>query len=409
MSASKEAAISKVMRFLHEWDHGNRTVRSRLLTAFLTHNTGKTCPELEQEFAHVASLFLARLTAWIRLTYMFGTCLGLQLQAIGVFISAAGNHCYLKEFLEVGGVLTLMEILGQKQTKEEDKAKALELLQIVSNAGRYYKELICESYGVRAVAECLAKSKTQETLETAQVLLESLAHGNPKYQNQVYKGLIALLPCTSPKVQQLVLQTLRRVQETVKEAHPSIVEPLLNLLRSLHLEVQLEAIELILDLERYEVRPMLLRGLVALLKPAKEEMQKYKILKDPEMTKMADSLPVFVQKAAAAKALRLLAQRSQEVSQELLSLRLVHHLLGCIGNREHADAQRQASLTLEHFVQTFPFVEEQVRSAMGIKLFEAFMHNADNLYMNLDEIQADVLLENKVNVSEVLQHPISEN
>lgn len=70
MSTSKEqAAISKVLSFLQEWDHGNKTVRNRMLTVFVTQNTGKTCPELELEFAQVASLFLARLTAWMRLTY----------------------------------------------------------------------------------------------------------------------------------------------------------------------------------------------------------------------------------------------------------------------------------------------------------------------------------------------------
>ncbi|XP_038857010.1 armadillo-like helical domain containing protein 1 [Salvelinus namaycush] len=410
MSTSKEqAAISKVMSFLQEWDHGNKTVRSRMLTVFLTQNTGKTCPELELEFAQVASLFLARLTAWMRLTYMFGTCLGLQLKAVGVFLSAASNHRYLIEFLEVGGVLTLLEILGQKQTKEEDKAEAIRLLQIVSNAGRKYKELICESYGVRAIAECLAKSKTEGTQETARALLESLAHGNPKYQNQVYRGLIALLTCTSPKAQQLVLQTLRIVQDIVKEAHPSIVGPLLNLLRSLHLEVQYEAIELITDLRQCEVRPALLTGLVALLKPAMEGVQTYKILEDPEMTKMTESLPVFVQQAAAAKALRLLAQGSQELSQELLPLRVVHHLMYAMGNQEHADAQRQASLALEHFVRTYPVVEEHVRRTMGINLFAAFMHKPETLYMKMDEIQADILLSNKVNISEVLEQQSSED
>ncbi|XP_010903289.2 armadillo-like helical domain containing protein 1 [Esox lucius] len=409
MSTSKElTATSEVMSFLQEWDHGNKTVRSRMLTAFLNQNRGKTCPELELEFAQVASLFLARLTAWMRLTYMFGTCLGLQLQAVGVFLSAASNHCYLVEFLEVGGVLTLLEILGQKQTQEEDKTRALQLLQVISNAGREYKELICESYGVRVVAECLANSKTEESQQTGQALLESLAHGNPKYQNQVYKGLIALLPCTSPKVQQLVLQTLRIVQDLVKAAHPSIVEPLLNLLRSLNLEIQYEAIQLISDLRRYEVRPELLRGLVALLKPAKEGMQQHKILQDPEMTKMTESLPVFVQQAAAAKALRLLAQGSLELSQELLSLGVVHHLLYAMGNQEHADAQRQASLALEYFVRSFPVVEEVVHSILGASLFTAFMLNADTLYMKLDDIQADVLLSNSVTVSEVLEVQIAE-
>jgi len=42
--------------------------------------------------------------------------------------------------------------------------------------------------------------------------MESLAKGNPKFQAQVYKGLIAVLPCSSPKAQELAAQTLRVVQ-----------------------------------------------------------------------------------------------------------------------------------------------------------------------------------------------------
>lgn len=57
------------------------------------------------------------------------------------------RHKFLSEFLEVGGILTLLEILGLKQSKEIDKKYAILLLQHVANAGRKYKELICESYG----------------------------------------------------------------------------------------------------------------------------------------------------------------------------------------------------------------------------------------------------------------------
>ena len=39
-----------------------------------------------------------------------------------------------------------------------------------------------------------------------------MAQGNPKFEVQVYKGLIALLPCSSPKAQQMAAQTLRIVQ-----------------------------------------------------------------------------------------------------------------------------------------------------------------------------------------------------
>ena len=38
-------------------------------------------------------------------------------------------------------------MLGLKQSKEKDKSEALKLLMCIANAGRKYKELICESYG----------------------------------------------------------------------------------------------------------------------------------------------------------------------------------------------------------------------------------------------------------------------
>lgn len=68
----KEVAnIGKVLSFLREWDSGDRVVRMRMLTSFLAQNTGKTFYELELQFAQVGSLFLARLTTWMRLTYPF--------------------------------------------------------------------------------------------------------------------------------------------------------------------------------------------------------------------------------------------------------------------------------------------------------------------------------------------------
>lgn len=51
------------------------------------------------------------------------------------------------EFLEMGAVLTLLEILGQENLSDEDKTEALRLLQIIANEGQKYKELMCESYG----------------------------------------------------------------------------------------------------------------------------------------------------------------------------------------------------------------------------------------------------------------------
>ncbi|XP_039739979.1 armadillo-like helical domain containing protein 1 isoform X4 [Pteropus medius] len=313
---------------------------------------------------------------------------------------ACSCNRYLIEFLEVGGVLTLLEILGLEKIKEEDKKESIKLLQVIANSGRKYKELICESYGVRSIAECLAKSKSEETQEEAQVLLDSLVHGNPKYQNQVYKGLIALLPSASPKAQQLSLQTLRTAQSIVGTTHPSIVDCVLNVLCTMHLEVQYEAIELIKDLVNYEVCIALLQGLVHLLIPSvKTNKLQPKILNDSTVLQHTANLPVFLQQAAAAKAIGVLARGNTSLAEEMLHLRVVHGLMAAMGNTDHSNSQRQASLTLEYFVQLFPLVEEHVRRSLGEKLYELFLSNPEDLHMKIDSIQADILAANKVNVT----------
>lgn len=74
------ANIGKAVSFLREWDRGDLTVRCRMLKSFLTQNSGKTFYELELDFAQVASLFLARLTTWLRLTYPHLICVLKKLQ-----------------------------------------------------------------------------------------------------------------------------------------------------------------------------------------------------------------------------------------------------------------------------------------------------------------------------------------
>ncbi|KAK2106625.1 Armadillo-like helical domain containing protein 1 [Saguinus oedipus] len=78
---------------------------------------------------------------------MTGCCLEKLLKSIGIFLSAVSSNRYLREFLEVGGVLTLLEILGLEKITEEAKKESVKLLQVIANSGRKYKELICESYG----------------------------------------------------------------------------------------------------------------------------------------------------------------------------------------------------------------------------------------------------------------------
>ncbi|NWI33698.1 ARMD1 protein, partial [Sula dactylatra] len=239
-SVKEQEAIRKLMVFLQEWDSAHNVARSCVLDNFIKSNDGKTEPELELEFSQGASLFLARLTAWLRMTYMYSTCLNKLLKSIGIFLSAASGRRYITEFLEIGGVSILLEILGLNHLKEEDKRESVKLLQLIADAGRKYKELICESYGVQSLAKFLATSDSAEAQEDTQALMDSLGRSNPKYQNQVYKGLVAVLPCTSPRAQQLALQTLRVMQDAVGEAPSILVESVLGVLGSVHLEVQYE-------------------------------------------------------------------------------------------------------------------------------------------------------------------------
>lgn len=58
----------------------------------------------------------------------------------------------------------------------------------------------------------MAKSQSEQTQEAARDVLEQLAEGNPRFRDQVYKGLIAVLPCDSAKAQQLALQSIRILQ-----------------------------------------------------------------------------------------------------------------------------------------------------------------------------------------------------
>jgi hypothetical protein len=57
----------------------------------------------------------------------------------------------------------------------------------------------------------------------------------------------------------------------VVESNASIVEPLINLLQSLHIEVQYEAIELIRLLMDYSVKEALIKYLVNVLKLPKRQ------------------------------------------------------------------------------------------------------------------------------------------
>ena len=268
-----------------------------------------------------------------------------------------------------------------------------------------YKELICQSFGIRAIAECMAKTTTNEnTQKSAQLLLDSLAHGNPTYTQQVYKGLIAILLSISPKAQELSAALLCKLQPQLEQVHRSLLEPVVGLLQSFHAEVQYQAIELIQILMSNKwnddrILNDLTEQLVACLKdpliPERTDDDD-----DNETNELIDSLkggpmPVYIQQAAVCKCIRLLVDQHYR----FLRLNIVHLLLCVMGNEAYPESQRQASLTLHAFVERYPIVYEKVSNALGEQLFDGFHRDPDGFYSTMTPIQADVCRSNIIQMS----------
>ncbi|KAJ3074392.1 hypothetical protein HDU98_011367 [Podochytrium sp. JEL0797] len=414
------------MQLSKTWDRvgGNKNMRERILQDFVDNNRNKTGPQLEREFGNGASLFLTRVTAYLRLTYLLNCNISLQLQAISIFISAASGSRFLAEFLEVGGVLTVLELLGLSQVKESDKAEALRLLINIANAGRKYKEFLCESYGVRTVADCLARSRSEVTQDYCQSLLYQLGIGNPKFLMQVYKSLLSLLtsPSSSPTAQQMSGQALRMLLPSIQTIHPSIIDATVGLLKSPHIQIQYEGYELIRELvKRQTLQDVVLIQLIQLLKFApteelvdendgKRRGQKGGEGKTLQATtqwgtngsaeeKPSDGmLAIYIQQAYAAKLLSVIATSSTELAERMIQLQIVSGLLNLIANVMHPDSQKYASNILIYLVQTFDYVAEALIQNMGRNFFDLLEDKPDTFYRELTWEQVKYLRKNTVRI-----------
>lgn len=69
--------------------------------------------------------------------------------------------------------------------------------------------------------------------------------------------------------------------------------------------------------------------------------------------------PLYIKQAAAAKTIGILARDSSYNGKLLIKLQAIQHLLYAMGNVDHADSQKQASLTLDvrKNMTGVPFIE----------------------------------------------------
>lgn len=391
---------SELSRFLENWDQASKVKRLKILSNFLNDHDGKTAAELELVLSNCASLFFTRLTAWLRLSYLNAASIQIQLKSLLLFLNASNGQNFLAEFIEVGGILTLLEVLGLPNLNEDDKAFALKLIFIIASKGRKHKELICESFGIRAVAECLSQSKDMDCRDECKIVLKELSTGNPKYQQQVYKAMIALLKSASAYAQQIAAQLLQYVLPMMDGPNIAIIQPCLLLLRSLHIEVQYEGCQLIKLLINYNnIQKDVLSALVQLLQPTKLEMQNQpEIVLDPNGPEIQAPYPVYIQQAVAAKLIGMLSREFTTIEDSFIRLGCIRYLLLAMGNDKHPDSQKQAGLTLQYFIHSYPEVEMRVRDALGQPFFFAYMNEPESFYLKMTPIQVDILTANQVDI-----------
>ncbi|VDO00418.1 unnamed protein product [Rodentolepis nana] len=66
--AGQDIAVHNMICLLREWDRATKEKRRKLLQDFIARYWNCSGPELELDVAHMASLFLARIFVWLKLT-----------------------------------------------------------------------------------------------------------------------------------------------------------------------------------------------------------------------------------------------------------------------------------------------------------------------------------------------------
>ncbi|KAI9143984.1 armadillo-type protein [Paraphysoderma sedebokerense] len=405
------------MRVIEKWDKSSKNTREQILTDFIHYNQQKSGPQLDLEMTNGASLFLTRITAWLRLTYLSNVNLSLQLKAISVFISASHSSRYIAEFMEVGGVLALLEILGLQQIKEEEKAEAMKLLYHIACAGKLYREIICENYGIRIVLDCLGKAEKGVVHENARVLLQQLATDNSKYSTQIYKALLATFTSTNVIVsaQQLAGQVLRTLLPSITNVHHSIVDATVGLLKSLHEPIQKEGYELLRDLmQRPNLQEAIIFSLIGILASNAtiddveddwndthdygRKVGKFKLgleTNKENVSLLSDaSVAAYIQRSLAAKLLGFVAATLPHLVPRMIDLNIISGLLMAITNIQYPDCQKSAAETLYFLCEHYSRVTELVKEYVGNAFYEVLHSRPDTFWTELSSVQINYLKRN---------------
>ena len=351
---------------LRSWDKGDRTTRTKMLQAFIERHSEETGPQLENYYGNGASLLLTRIAAWLKLSYAEGVALNLQLESIRIFLTAANGTRFLAEFVDFGGLITILDLLSINEIAEEHKCTALRLLLQVAQAGRFYKELICSFNGMQVTVGLLENANFPHTRLLIYDLFLVLGSGNPKYSAKVQSEIVALISTRNIHALRLGMQAIRRLvgssssmhmiqtssQESARRNMMHLIDKTIPLLGSPDFEVQYEAFELMQSLcssKSAQVLGHIVDSLYLLLTKTCTELtrnvQLYLL-----MEKDNEASPADIAQATAAKILHQSLHKlfeNEEVKAKVMTDRYFRAILSTIANEVHYESRQQAANLFE--------------------------------------------------------------
>eukprot|EP00462_Mataza_sp_D1_P020624 CAMPEP_0175133208 /NCGR_PEP_ID=MMETSP0087-20121206/7513_1 /TAXON_ID=136419 /ORGANISM="Unknown Unknown, Strain D1" /LENGTH=1101 /DNA_ID=CAMNT_0016415669 /DNA_START=189 /DNA_END=3494 /DNA_ORIENTATION=- len=186
----KERLVALTLQeVLLRWDKASRWARKNFLERFCRSFASATAPQLDLAFDNGASLVLMRIITWLRLTFAFRYCLSLQLHSVHIFLKAVSGSKFVAEFVEVGGLNVLLEIISSEKLEEAEKLVAVQVLSTLANVQRQYKELICEQQAPLLLSSFAEEAKEISTFTEIANLFRSLGQNNPRHLSVVQEQL----------------------------------------------------------------------------------------------------------------------------------------------------------------------------------------------------------------------------
>lgn len=246
-----------------KWDKGSKLTRERILKEFNEKCFNMTSHQLEQNLGNGGSLFLTRITACLRLSYMIPSKIDLEklLRAISIFIRAgtSGGSQFLLEFLETGGILALLDIILHKSIQKQSMIAAISLLTQIAGAGRHFKESVSEKgLDIACKAMSLCTDADLDVIASIKILLIELGRANANNQQYICRKMITMLNSYQAFSSIVVIACLQIFSHFLYESYEipkHILDVFLSLLKSTHLPLQLESFKLLkklINIERHQ-------------------------------------------------------------------------------------------------------------------------------------------------------------